>query len=60
MSPTVSLLLTTDTTKQEMVGFGDGSGISWTTRKQFATHSRQITTEGIIINYDPITKCLEV
>jgi len=30
--------------KQEIVGFWDGSGISWTICKQPATHSRQITT----------------
>jgi len=29
---------------QEMMGFGDGSSISWTTCKQSAPHSRQITT----------------
>jgi len=28
---------------QEMMGFGDGSGISWTICKQSAPHSRQIT-----------------
>ena len=27
-----------------MIGFCDGSGISWTTCKQSAPHSRQITT----------------
>jgi len=30
--------------RQEMIGFGDGSGISWTICKQSAPHSRQITT----------------
>jgi len=30
--------------KQEIVGFWDGSGISWTICKQPATLSRQITT----------------
>jgi len=30
--------------RQEMMGFGDGSGISWTICKQYARHSRQITT----------------
>jgi len=30
--------------RQEMMGFGDGSGISWTICKQSAPHSRQITT----------------
>jgi len=29
---------------QEMMGFWDGSGISWTICKQSAPHSRQITT----------------
>jgi len=29
---------------QEMTGFGDSSGISWTICKQSAPHSRQITT----------------
>jgi len=27
-----------------MIGFSDGSGISWTTCKQFAPGSREITT----------------
>ena len=27
-----------------MMGFGDGSGISWTIRKQSAPRSREITT----------------
>jgi len=30
--------------RQEMTGFWDGSGISWTICKQSAPHSRQITT----------------
>jgi len=30
--------------RQEMMGFGDGSGISWTICKQSAPRSRQITT----------------
>jgi len=30
--------------RQEMTGFGKGSGMSWTTSKQSATQSRQITT----------------
>jgi len=30
--------------RQEMAGFGDGSGISWTICKQSAPRSRQITT----------------
>jgi len=30
--------------RQEMVGFWDGSGISWTICKQSASRSRQITT----------------
>jgi len=30
--------------RQEMTGFWDGSGISWTICKQFAPRSRQITT----------------
>jgi len=30
--------------KQEMTGFGDGSGISWTICKQSASRSRQTTT----------------
>jgi len=30
--------------RQEMIGFWDGSGISWTICKQSAPHSRQITT----------------
>jgi len=30
--------------RQEMIGFWDGSGISWTTCKQSAPRSRQITT----------------
>jgi len=30
--------------KKEMMGFGDGSGISWTICKQSAPRSRQITT----------------
>jgi len=30
--------------RQEMMGFGDGSGISWTICKQTATRSREITT----------------
>jgi len=30
--------------RQEMMGFGDGSGISWTIYKQSAPRSRQITT----------------
>jgi len=29
--------------RQEMMGFGDGSGISWTVCKQSAPRSRQIT-----------------
>ena len=32
-----------------MVGFGDGSGISWTIYKQSALRSRQITTPTLII-----------
>jgi len=30
--------------RQEMMGFWDGSGISWTIRKQSAPHTRQTTT----------------
>jgi len=30
--------------RQEMMGFGDGSGISWTICKQSAPRFRQITT----------------
>jgi len=30
--------------RQEMMGFGDGSGISWTICKQSALRSRQMTT----------------
>jgi len=30
--------------RQEMMGFGDGSGITWTICKQSAPRSRQITT----------------
>jgi len=30
--------------RQEMMGFGDGSGISWTICKQSAPRSRQTTT----------------
>jgi len=30
--------------RQEMMGFGDGSGISWIICKQSASGSRQITT----------------
>jgi len=30
--------------RQEMIGFWDGSGISWTICKQSAPRSRQITT----------------
>jgi len=30
--------------RQEMMGFGDGSGISWTICKQSASRFRQITT----------------
>ena len=28
-----------------MMGFGDGGGISWTICKQYAPHSRHITTQ---------------
>jgi len=30
--------------RQEIIGFGAGSGITWTICKQSAFHSRQITT----------------
>jgi len=30
--------------RQEIMGFGDGSGISWTICKQYAACSKQITT----------------
>jgi len=37
--------------RQEMMGLCDGSGVSWTVRKQSAPRSRQITKQHLIIQF---------
>jgi len=43
--------------RQNMMGFGDGSGISWTIFKQSAPRSRQITTPAPHLSHIQEIKC---